>query len=207
MKKRFQKVFAFLGIFALLISNPATILYVDALSAADAKESVEVGSLTNEGDIHIEKTATPTQTPGRYKITFKIKGVPYTTTNPLYAAVVFDRSGSMICSNGGAAQDNNHPHYTAADGTGVSCYRETWGGYEKDIDLLTDKKWENAISGAQIFQSTIKANLGDSAHVSLVTFSSNAEEATNSFDAASFKSPLGRTNLADAINAAKTKCG
>ena len=190
MKKRFQKVFAFLGIFALIFSNPATILYVDALSAADAKESVEVGGLENEGDIHIEKTATPTEIPGRYKITFKIKGVPYQKTYPLYAVVVFDRSGSMICNpDKGYAETTNssNPHFRAKDGQGIYCYNENgtprnyWDDY-LDSSLVTADKWNNAISGAQTFKSTINENLGDSAHVSLVTFANDVSTATNSFE-------------------------
>ncbi|MBQ6323809.1 MAG: VWA domain-containing protein, partial [Bacilli bacterium] len=212
MKDKFKKLISIISIVALIFSNPATLIYAKALDSGDViRESVETGSLVNEGDIHIKKTATATETPGRYKITFEIEGVPYQKTYPLHAVVVFDRSGSMICSNGGARQTNSNPHYTAADGIGVSCasreYYDLWGNLHRewDANLRTKEKWENAISGAQTFQSTIKANLGDSANVSLVTFSDNADTATNSFTDADFKHPLGTTNLADAITTAKNK--
>lgn len=96
MKKRFQKVFAFLGIFALLISNPATILYVDALSAEDARPSVTVGSLENEGDIQVTKSVKAKDPDnGIFEVTFDIRSKGTMKTQPIYSIVVFDRSGSM----------------------------------------------------------------------------------------------------------------
>ncbi len=215
MKDKFKKLISIISIVALVFSNPATLIYAKALDSGDVvRESVETGSLVNEGDIHIKKTATATETPGRYKITFEIEGVPYRNTYPLYAAVVFDRSGSMICgdvSNGYFGTKETYSeesgrrdpiHYTAADGTSIYCMD---GSYNPEPSGVTKNKWESAISGAKTFQSTIKTNLGDSAHVSLVTFSSTAAAATEDFSDASFGHPYGATNLYEAITNAETK--
>ena len=206
MRDKLQKLMSYLMLFVMLFNNPATIILANA-AEQEVTPSVTVGQLVNEGDIKVTKSVTATDTPGQYKITFEIEGVPVHHSSPLYAAVVFDRSGSMICHpynpDTSAELRNRNPHFTAADGQGIACTYDNWP-YGDAPDWVTPDKWNNAVAGAQSFQSTIKTALGDDAHVSLVTFASNAASATEDFSAASFGHPIGNTDLAGAINNART---
>ena len=216
IRKKIQKLFTFVMLVLVTFNSPATLLLLNAVDgepresvciATDVSLCEENATLTNEGDIRVVKSVSPTDTLGRYKITFEIEGKPYTNAYPLYAVVVFDRSGSMICdpTNNATAHTVGWletTHYTAADGTGIRCeYLLNIGA----PNSLTKAKWENAISGAQSFNTTIKNALGSDAHVSLITFASDVSTATSSFTSASFGHPLGGTDLASAITTATTK--
>ena len=65
--------------------------------------SVNAGSsnLINDGDVKVVKTVSKTDTDGVYNVKFDIsaKEKENTNTTPIYAVVVFDNSGSMICDS------------------------------------------------------------------------------------------------------------
>ena len=210
MKDKLQKIMSYLMLFVMLFNNPATIILANAETAA--KESVTIGSLNNPGDIQVIKSVKSIDN-GEYEITFNVKSKAKTTTKPVYATVVFDRSGSMICSSDYGSESNYVTTfigqlitYEAGDGTHIKCSRTL-----PNYSAFTTEKWENAIRGAQTFNTKIKEVLGDNAHVSLITFSSDASrlgevsEATTDFSLASFGHPRGGTKLDKAIEAATTQ--
>ena len=65
--------------------------------------SVNAGSsnLSNDGDVKVVKTVSKTDAEGVYNVKFDIsaKEKENTNTTPIYAVVVFDNSGSMICDS------------------------------------------------------------------------------------------------------------
>ena len=113
MKKFFNK---FTSLFLVLVTlfntvvSPLTVL-ADVNQKGDLRlvtesgietgDSVTVteGSLTNPGDIQITKTVSKTDTLGRYKVQFTVKGKDVvnqsSTTKDVYVVVVLDKSGSM----------------------------------------------------------------------------------------------------------------
>ena len=170
--------------------------------------TVTEGALTNGGDVQVTKTVSKTDTLGKYKVEFEIKGKDrqdvIETTKPIYLVVVFDTSGSMICGTNGYAnvvRKNGTYHYTAADGTKIKCEDE-WGN--TDSSLLTQSKWENAVSGAVKFSQDF-ATINNT-YMSLVTFSSNADDATEfthgELTSTDFGYPYGGTNLKEGIEKA-----
>ena len=109
MKKIGSKITSILLIAACLINSTPIGVLADMISENknDAVSSVTVGNYDNEGDIQVVKSVEPTKDEtgkiieGEYTIKFNIKGksTTHSTTNPIYAVVVFDRSGSMIQNN------------------------------------------------------------------------------------------------------------
>ena len=204
--EKLRKLITMIMVVVMTIGNmPIAVLAEEKNSERDIVTSVTYGDLDEEGHIQIKKTVTPTDTLGRYKVSFEIQGVPVNHTSPLYAVVVFDRSGSMICnpSTGHSDLKSEDPHFVAADSQGIVCKNDS--NNRENSNLLTTDKWNNAIAGAKSFQTTLKNSLGDNAHISLVTFSSNAATATEDFSDSSFGHPYGATNLKEAIDTAKNK--
>ena len=119
MKKKFiknsKKIFYTLFVFIYTIMQIISPVMVSANTSIDLdnlptnpeigdiyNSTVTAGSLENEGDVLVTKTVTKTNTLGEYTVTFNIKGKKVNTSTeikkPLYAVVVFDRSGSMNCT-------------------------------------------------------------------------------------------------------------
>ena len=90
MKKASKKIAKILLLIAMIFSDlmsPISVL-ADELSQNPTKGdirlngeisdtgsvTVEVGSLTNEGDVKVTKTVSKTDTLGRYKVEFEMKG-------------------------------------------------------------------------------------------------------------------------------------
>ena len=113
MKKFFDK---FTSLFLVLVTlfntvvSPLTVLAdvnqkgdlrLVTESGTETGDSVTVteGSLTNPGDIQITKTVSKTDTLGRYKVQFTVKGKDVvnqsSTPKDVYVVVVLDKSGSM----------------------------------------------------------------------------------------------------------------
>ena len=181
------------------------------------KSSVTEGSLTNPGDVQVVKTLTKTDVEGRYNINFTIKGKKNinTTNYKIYATLVFDKSGSMICDSNRKSYAYKTPvghsstSYTAKDGETIYCSNSSYW----DNKVLSDK-WEKAVSGGVNFSSTITNNLNSNpanpkAKLSLVTFATNVSSAsdwqTTAYTESQFGHPIGSTNLAYAINVAQNK--
>ena len=101
MKKIGSKITSILLIAACLINSTPIGVLADMISENknDAVSSVTVGNYDNEGDIQVVKSVEPTKDEtgkiieGEYTIKFNIKGksTTHSTTNPIYAVVVFDR--------------------------------------------------------------------------------------------------------------------
>lgn len=176
MKKvsnKFAKIFLLIAIIISDLASPIKV-FADTLSnetepsvgaiRLDGKisetESVTVteGSLEHKGDVQITKTVTTLNAAeGKYNVTFKIKGKDVTenSTTPIYAVVVFDKSGSMA----------NYTNYDNCVKPGkLYCYE-----YE------TVKKWDNAVKGAKDFASSLNKSLNSGetkyANIALVQFS------------------------------------
>lgn len=64
-----------------------------------SRVEITTGKFEKPGDIQVKKIVEKTDKLGRYKVTFEVKGKKVintqTTTKPVYAVVVFDKSGSM----------------------------------------------------------------------------------------------------------------
>ena len=201
MKKKFiknsKKIFYTLFVFIYTIMQIISPVMVSASTSIDLdnlptnpeigdiyNSTVTAGSLENEGDVLVTKTVTKTNTLGEYTVTFNIKGKKVTTPTeikkPLYAVVVFDRSGSMEST----------------------CIK-----YYFNRCIKTDQKWESAVNGAKTFAETL-LNKVNNAQIALIGFSGNnrgdtpyndaktlREFANKNLDDANFGSANGGTNL------------
>ncbi len=169
MKKKFiknsKKIFYTLFVFIYTIMQIISPVMVSASTSIDLdnlptnpeigdiyNSTVTAGSLENEGDVLVTKTVTKTNTLGEYTVTFNIKGKKVTTLEeidkPLYAVVVFDRSGSMNCTK----------------------YSYDWIGNKYCAEV--GNKWENAVNGAKTFAKTLLKKI-PTANIALVAFSGN----------------------------------
>ena len=207
MKKKFiknsKKIFYTLFVFIYTIMQIISPVMVSANTSIDLdnlptnpeigdiyNSTVTAGSLENEGDVLVTKTVTKTNTLGEYTVTFNIKGKKVTTLEendkPLYAVVVFDRSGSMNCTK-----------------------YSYWMGNKYCAEV--GNKWESAVNGAKTFAETL-LNKVNNAQIALVGFSGNdgrdgendtpyndaetlREFANINLDDANFGSANGGTNL------------
>ncbi|MCI7241945.1 MAG: MucBP domain-containing protein, partial [Bacilli bacterium] len=145
---------------------------------------------------------------GKYNVTFKIKGKDVTenSTTPIYAVVVFDKSGSMNCVE----------------------YSYDWKGDRYCSNR--GNKWENAVKGAKDFASSLNKSLNSGetkyANIALVQFSDSEgtwvpglfggyyrdiawndasverEFAPADFSSVNFGSADGGTNLGEGLNKA-----
>ena len=71
-----------------------------------------VGSTSRYGDVLLTKTVTPTETLGIYDVSINVKGKNDKISDPVYAVIVFDESGTMWNDNTG----NTHTkYYNAVD--------------------------------------------------------------------------------------------
>ena len=204
MKKGFMKFTKLLVLAAMIISDLMTPVSVLANEISDRDpvkgdvginnkvsnngDSVTVskGSLTTDGDVLVTKTVSKTATDGEYEIKFRIEGKDVkettTSTKPIYAVVVFDRSGSM---------------------ERVKC-RFLFSGCK-------EVKFSSAVDGARVFARTL-INRFSNANLSLVAFDDDVNVLTNpngdgfingNFDSVRFGSPDGVTNLTGALNKAR----
>ena len=191
----------------LLICNvftlvPLTVFADTTPSKGEIKDPVvEAGKLEKDGDIQIIKTVTKVNDTGKYNVSFTVKGMPVEEpterVKPIYVAVVFDRSGSMYCSNG----------TTTYPSLGSSTKVDTINGqdiYCKSKRDVYKDKWAKAVNGAIDFSKDLVAK--SDTYVSLVTFASSASKATefsrNAFTEKDFGYPNGGTDLAGGIKAA-----
>lgn len=178
MKKvsnKFAKIFLLIAIIMSDLASPIKV-FADTLSnetepsvgaiRLDGKISetgsvtVTEGSLEHEGDVQITKTVTTLNAAeGKYNVTFKIKGKDKenTSLNPIYAVVVFDKSGSM-------------ENYTKE----VCVKYNQWGKCIRKENVEV-KKWDNAVKGAKDFASSLNKSLNSGetkyANIALVQFS------------------------------------
>lgn len=178
MKKvsnKFAKIFLLIAIIISDLASPIKV-FADTLSnetepsvgaiRLDGKISetgsvtVTEGSLEHEGDVQITKTVTTLNAAeGKYNVTFKIKGKDKenTSLNPIYAVVVFDKSGSM-------------KNYTKE----VCVKYNQWGKCIRKENVEV-KKWDNAVKGAKDFASSLNKSLNGAetkyANIALVQFS------------------------------------
>ena len=215
MQKNFMKFTKILVLTAMIVSDLMTPIKVLANEISDRdpikgevginkkvtndgnSATVSAGSLNEEGDVLVTKTVSKTSTDGRYKIEFEVKGKNVTTnttiTKPVYAVVVFDRSGSMenVCV-GGLTGD----YYGKGSG-------------EKCIISSNELKpfWKNAVIGAKTFARTLLSHISN-AQIALVTYADSStvsrEFSNSNLDTSSFGEPEGGTNIASGINDAKT---
>ena len=233
MKKvsnKFAKIFLLIAIIISDLASPIKV-FADTLSSEtepsvgairlDGKISetgsvtVTEGSLEHEGDVQITKTVTTLDaTSGKYNVTFKIKGKDKedTSTTPIYAVVVFDKSGSM-------------KNYT----TKKCVEYNRWGDCKRQENVEV-KKWDNAVKGAKDFASSLNKSLNSGetkyANIALVQFSGSIGEwvpgrpfgyyedtpwndanvvrkfATADFSNINFGSADGGTNLGEGLNKA-----
>ena len=98
--KKILTVFLIINLLFLNFFTPL-IVRADTYDLGDIKNAtVSVGSLENEGDIEVTKTVTKTDNKGEYKVTFTVKGKPYTSLNEYnidsYTVFVLDASYSML---------------------------------------------------------------------------------------------------------------
>lgn len=143
--------------------------------------SVTKGSLTNPGDVQVTKTVKKSGE-GKYNVEFEVKGKDVTTTTttskPIYAVVLFDKSGSMEREE---------------------CVFWFFG--------CEEVKFSSAVNGAKTFANSLLRNFSN-ANLALIEFSTNVNTVREfdnaNFDNVSFGSPYGGTNLTGALNEAKS---
>ncbi len=161
--------------------------------------TVSVGSTNEKGGVKVTKTVSKTDIEGRYKIDFKIEGKDDETstevTKPVYAVVVFDKSGSMKSTEKETDEC-------------IRWERDWFGSYCAEYKTVSDNKWESAVQGAKDFANTLISKISN-ANIALVTFSGskgrddrdyNDAVVSRNFenknlDEADFDYPNGGTNL------------
>ena len=203
MKKGFMKFTKILVLVAMIISDLMTPIKVFANEITDRdpikgdiginnkvtndgnSATVSVGSIETEGGVKVTKTVSKTNTEGRYKIDFKIEGKDVKTSTevnkPVYAVVVFDRSGSMASTE------------TETD----ECARyEKWHGIEycAEYKTVSDNKWESAVQGAKDFANTLLKKI-PTANIALVAFSGNDGRNDTAYNDATVLRNFSNTNL------------
>ena len=222
MKKNFMKFTKILVLTAMIVSDLMTPIKVFANEISNrepVKGDVGINNkVVNDGnnatiysgdyetdEALVTKTVTKLDAEnGIYNVELRVKGKnkedSTTVTKPVYVVVVFDTSGSMICDsdkNGYSyiSKDNWNVHYTAADGTKITCR----GNYNRGEmpKALTQDKWESAVNGAINFSDSLSKV--ENTNISLVTFSGSASIATEfshtALTARDFGHPEGNTNL------------
>ena len=203
MKKGLKKFTKILVLVAMIISDLMTPIKVFANEITDRdpikgdiginnkvtndgnSATVSVGSIETEGGVKVTKTVSKTNTEGRYKIDFKIEGKDVKTSTevnkPVYAVVVFDRSGSMASTE------------TETD----ECARyEKWHGIEycAEYKTVSDNKWESAVQGAKDFANTLLKKI-PTANIALVAFSGNDGRNDTAYNDATVLRNFSNTNL------------
>lgn len=203
MKKGFMKITKLLVLVAMIFSDLMTPISVLANEISDRdpvkgdvginnkvsnngnSATVSKGSLTTDGDVLVTKTVSKTATDGEYEIKFRIEGKDVkettTSTKPIYAVVVFDRSSSM---------------------KRVKC---------RLFSGCKEVKFASAVDGARVFARTLinrfsNANLSLVAFdddVNVLTNPNGDGFINGNFDSVRFGSPGGVTNLTGALNKAK----
>ena len=201
MKKIFNKFTKILLLACLIISDLMTPIKVfadeidtvkpqkgdvginETVSENADEVSVTKGSLTNPGDVLVTKTVKKNGE-GKFTVEFEVKGKDVenttTVTKPVYAVVVFDRSGSM--------EEYNYNN----------CLSYGWFGFCNEYEEV---KFSAAVSGAKTFASTLLEKIPN-AQIGLVTFAKTASVAKdfnsnleNDLSDANFGNPDGGTNL------------
>lgn len=220
MKNIRKKMVKILLLIAVIISDLATPIkvFADEISSnnpskgdlrlgttiSNSSVSTSVGDSTVEGGVSVTKTVTKVNDTGKYRVDFEIKGKDVKTTTqvqkPVYAVVVFDKSGSM---------ENT---CTKTERQWVSNGRY---GYWDDVCVETDEKWDSAVDGAKLFATTLLGRITN-AQIALVTFSGNKNDgayndatavrgfANANLDNEDFGSPYGGTNLHAGLLEAQT---
>lgn len=184
MKKGLMKFTKVLVLIAMIISDLMTPIKVLANEITDRdpvkgdvginnevtnngnSATVSVGSTNEKGGVKVTKTVSKTDTEGRYKIDFKIEGKDDETSTevpkPVYAVIVFDRSGSMKSTNVNTDE----------------CIRWDSKGKCKEYKKVSNNKWENAVDGAITFATTLSNKINGS-KIALVGFSGDSDYIRN----------------------------
>lgn len=179
MKKGLKKFTKILVLIAMIFSDLMTPIKVFANEISDRdpvkgdiginnkvtndgnSATVSVGSTNEKGGVKVTKTVSKTDTEGRYKIDFKIEGKDDETSTevpkPVYAVIVFDRSGSMESS------------YECVEYGWFDCKRTEY-----------NNKWESAVNGAITFATTLSNKINGS-KIALVGFSGDSDYWTGEY--------------------------
>ena len=177
--------------------------------------SVNAGSsnLINDGDVKVVKTVSKTDAEGVYNVKFDIsaKEKENTNTTPIYAVVVFDNSGSMICDSAkrSYAKTSASGHYSRPYTASLGDEKTIYCSNAYDSSVVLNDKWESAVKGTKSFTNEILSI--DSSKISYVTFADYASNATqwykngDNIPKSVYGHPIGGTNLSDAINKAYNK--
>ena len=188
MKKSFKKFTKILVLIAMIFSDlmtPISVLANEITNRDPVKGDVGIDNkVTNNGNsatvnagkfeignaLITKNVIKKDAENGKYTVELKVKSKSKTSVHPLYVAVVFDTSGSMICDadrDGWSFISNgNNVHYRAGDGTNITC--KSFNGMTEKGETLIKEKWESAIRGAINFSEKITAL--DNTYVSLIPF-------------------------------------
>ncbi len=178
MKKVWKKLVAILVLVAFITSNVTSMLVAFASEVEKPNKGdvglnetvtnngesamVSEGTLDNQGDVKVTKTVSKTNVNGRYKVEFKVEGkdkkITEATTKPVYAVVVFDRSGSMASEN-------------VLTG---NCLLEDLFGNCIVPEYKSNNKWEDAKEGVKTFAKTLLGNIPN-ANVAVVAYSGSSD--------------------------------
>ena len=184
-------LFSELAPYSVLALQPATAnkgdIYNPETDSVGDSATVNAKSYTgtySDGDVEVQKIVSKTDTLGKYKVEFKVRGKKTSETTitkkNVYVVVVLDKSGSMICdstidsyaySTYNEAKEASYDYdwwgnrtyfygeptsYKAADNSTIYCShpKKEVNGSIPASGLLKNK-WESAVNGAVNFSSTL----------------------------------------------------
>ena len=107
--KKVMKVILIVDILVLNLFTPVIVSAEEGSLGDIRNDTITLGSLENEGDVQVTKKVTKTDNKGEYRISFEVKGKPYTTSNQYnvdsYTVFVLDASYSMLGSKWNKAKE------------------------------------------------------------------------------------------------------
>ena len=107
--KKVMKVILIVDILVLNLFTPVIVSAEEGSLGDIRNDTITLGSLENEGDVQVTKKVTKIDNKGEYRISFEVKGKPYTTSNQYnvdsYTVFVLDASYSMLGSKWNKAKE------------------------------------------------------------------------------------------------------
>lgn len=169
---------------------------INASTKGEIKDSVII---KEDETIVIKKEVSNTTEEDIFNIKFTIDTKEKSKEKNNYIIVLFDHSGSMLCSNGTTKSKSIFSFQDA----GIINNQQL---YCSPLDKVNKEKWQSAVNGTIKFSKDITENQ-ENIYLKLITFATDIEIEenwiTSNFEEKNFSYPYGDTNLKKALEQAK----